>query len=229
MSDFWTKFKGAFIVEDPNQAQMSNEKPIQQSSQPVSQPRNAPVTPSVQTVYAAQNGGGAVNSKLMEALFGAMEKANLDGFDYFEFKQALANLANMPMDEATRYKSAFAMAQTMGATPAKLMDSAGHYLGILQQENDKFKQAVENQKQTQIGSKQSQIDNLEAVIKQKAEQIKKLTEEIDQHRQEMIKTKDDIAQSMVKVEQTQGDFSATYNSLIGQIQGDVSNMKKYLV
>ena len=165
----------------------------------------------------------------MEALFGAMEKANLDGFDYFEFKQALANLANMPMDEATRYKSAFAMAQTMGATPAKLMDSAGHYLGILQQENDKFRQAVENQKQTQIGSKQSQIDNLEAVIKQKAEQIKKLTEEIDQHRQEMIKTKDDIAQSMVKVEQTQGDFSATYNSLIGQIQGDVSNMKKYLV
>lgn len=232
MSDFWSKFKGVFVQEDPNavnQPKQTEQKATQPTAKSTSPAQNAPTPPpSVKPTFSATVGDGAVNEKFMQALFGAMEASNLDGFDYFEYKLSLKNLANMPMDEPTRYKSAYAMATTMGATPEKLINAALHYLDILKNENTKFSQAAENQRAAQVGNKQSQVDNMEAVILQKAEQIKRLTEEIEQHRQDVTKLKDDIAQSTVKVAQTQQDFGATYQSLVGQIEQDVANMKNYL-
>lgn len=231
MSDFWSKFKGVFVQTDPNavnQPKQTEQKATQQTQATTSKEAAAVTPPSVKPTFSANVGDGAVSEKFMQALFGAMEASNLDGFDYFEYKLSLKNLANMPMDEPTRYKSAYAMATTMGATPEKLISSALHYLDILKNENTKFSQAAENQRSAQVGNKQSQVDNLEAVILQKAEQIKRLTEEIEQHRQDVTKLKDDIAQSTVKVAQTQQDFGATYQSLVGQIEQDVANMKNYL-
>lgn len=240
MSDFWSKFKGVFIQTDPNavnQPTQTQQKATQQAAKPTPSKEEAVVVPpspsmsgsaTLKPSFSANVGDGAVNEKFMQALFGAMEASNLDGFDYFEYKLSLKNLANMPMDEPTRYKSAYAMATTMGATPEKLISAALHYLDILKNENTKFSQAAENQRAAQVGNKQSQVDNMEAVILQKAEQIKRLTEEIEQHRQDVTKLKDDIAQSTVKVAQTQQDFGATYQMLVGQIEQDVANMKNYL-
>ena len=232
MSDFFKKLKGVFVVEDPNQpttsqSQQSNNqstasKEVAQNSSNPSPPVQTPYKPSVST------GQGQVNEKFTDALFKAMEAANVEGFDYFEFKQALNNLVSMPMDEATRYKSAFAMAQTMGATPTKLVSTASGYLDALRQEEAKFQQAANNQVQSQIGNKQSQIANFDAVIKQKSEQIQKMAQEIEQHKKEMESLKQDIAQASSKVAQTKADFDMTYQSLVGQIQKDIDNMKNYL-
>lgn len=232
MSDFFKKLKGVFVVEDPNQPTTS--QPQQSNNQSTASKEaaqnNSTPPPSVQTPYkpSVSSGQGQVNEKFTDALFKAMEAANVEGFDYFEFKQALNNLASMPMDEATRYKSAFAMAQTMGATPAKLVSTATGYLDALKQEEAKFQQAANNQVQGQIGNKQAQIANFDAVIKQKSEQIKKMVEEIEQHKKEMESLKQDIAQASSKVAQTKADFDATYQSLVGQIQKDIDNMKNYL-
>ena len=174
------------------------------------------------------SGGGQVNDKFFDVLAKAMEAANQDGFDYFEFKQALANLKNVPMDDATRFKSAFAMSQAMGVTADKLVNSATYYLDVLKNEQIKFVKAAENQRQSQVGNKQAQADNLEAVMRQKAEQIKQLTAEIAQHGKEVESIKSDISQAVVKVEQTSRDFEATYQLLVSQIQTDVDSMKSYL-
>jgi hydroxypyruvate isomerase len=224
MSEFWKKFKGVFVVEDPNQQNKSSASPVVKSEPVISSPKHE----SSASLKIPSTEGGKVQEKFMQVLFEAMGKANLDGFDYFEFKQALSNLQNMPMDEATRYKSAFAMAQTMGTSPDKLINTAIHYADVLKNEQSKFNNAVENQRKTQVGDKEAAIQNLEAVIKQKAEQIKKLTDEIQQHQKDMTQMKDDISTAMIKVEQTQSDFFASYNLLASQIQQDINNMKNYL-
>lgn len=236
MSEFWKKFKGVFIVQDPNQTS-SNTTASQQSNTntPVSKDRAASndsnnSTPSVSSpVQPIITGGdGKVNEKFMEVLFKAMEAVNTPAFDYFEYRQALNNLASMPMDEATRYKSAFAMAQTMGASADALINSAKSYISALGQEDSKFQQAATNQAQNQVGNKQAQIQNFEAVIQQKNEQIKRLLDEIDQHKKEMEQLKLDISQASSKVAQTKADFDTTYQFLVSQIQKDVENMKSYL-
>jgi lysyl-tRNA synthetase class I len=225
MSDFLKKLKGVFVVEDPNAPQQNPQQTVTQQPQ---QPSNRPMQQASVPPPTMNTANGQVNQKFTEVLFRAMEAANVDGFDYFEFKQAINNLANMPMDEATRYKSAFAMAQTMGATPDKLIQTAGTYLSVLKQEQDKFQQAAQGQVQNQIGNKKAQIENFEQVIKQKEAQIKQMTDEMAQHRKEMEILKSDIEQASSKVAQTTADFQMSYQVITGQIQNDVTNMQKYL-
>ena len=237
MSDFLSKLKSVFIAEDPNAPATpppsrnevrsnTTSGSSQSNAQAATYAPSANTTPSVSSPMSSA--GGQVNDKFFDVLAKAMEAANQDGFDYFEFKQALANLKNVPMDDATRFKSAFAMSQAMGVTADKLVTSANYYLDVLKNEQTKFVQAAANQRQSQVGNKQTQADNLEAMMRQKAEQIKQLTAEIEQHRKEVETIKTDISQATVKVEQTARDFEVTYQLLVGQIQADVSSMKSYL-
>jgi hypothetical protein len=216
MSDFLSKLKGIFIV--PTSA---DEKSVEQNSTKpattVSAPAAVPVSPK-----------GEIADKFYEILFGAMEANNQPGFDYLEFKKSLQTLAKMPMDEATRYASAYAAAQSMGVSSQSLSDSAQFYLNILKSEDSKFQESVNIQRQKQIGSKEKAIADLDATIKAKGEQIARLTQEIASHQEDMGKMKAEISEAVVKIETTLSDFHATYSDLIGQIGQDVENMKKYL-
>ena len=62
-----------------------------------------------------------LDERSINVLTKALENANLPGFDYLEFKQSLAALTQMNMDEAMAIKSAFATASTMGLTKEKLL------------------------------------------------------------------------------------------------------------
>jgi predicted transcriptional regulator len=215
------KIKSIFVVEpetgDKPKETPSPEKPA------------APATPGGPVVQESQAGApGQVTDKFLQVLFAAMEGQNLPGLDYLEYKQSLNSLSKIQMEEAVRYQSAFAVAQTMGATPQKLVESAAHYIDVLKGEEAKFQQALVKQRTEQIGNREEQIRQMDAAIQQKAEQIKKLTQEIEQHRQQSEKLKLEIGDATGKVESTKNNFIASYNALVSQIQADVDNMKRYL-
>jgi chromosome segregation ATPase len=210
--------KSLFIVEEETPA-----KPGAKAPAPPPAPPTAPVK--------AQSAGGEpgkVNSKFMETLIAAMERENLEGIDYMEFKNSLKSLANMPMDEKTRYQSALAMASAMGANLPHLFETANHYLNILKQEEIKFEQALNNQKEERIGQRVKEREALQNAINEKAEMVKKLTQEMEAHRQQIDKLQKEVAEASQRMESTKNDFIASYNSLVSQIQLDVDNMKKYL-
>lgn len=221
MSDFLKKLKGIFVVDVPSDgsapASTTSAKPTTapQAEKPVVQ---APtVTPT-----------GKVSDQFYDILLGAMEQNNQAGFDYLEYKKSLQTLAKMPMDEQTRYFSAFAAAQAMGVTSEKLVDSAQFYASVLKKEEEKFQLAHQAQRDKQIGGKEKAIADVDATIKAKTEQIARLTEEIKTHQTDMEKMKAEISEAVVKIETTQSDFQATYQDLVSQISTDVENMKKYL-
>jgi hypothetical protein len=170
---------------------------------------------------------GKVTTKFMEILFKAMEDNDLEGFDYLEFKQSLKSLEKMPMDEQTRFKSAFAMAQTMDATPTHLIKTAGHYLTVLKQEEKKFEDALTHQRAKQIGDKEQQLAEFAQEIKNKTEQIKKRTQQIEKHQKAMDRIKQEVVKATVKVESTKNDFVASYNLVVSQITKDIENMKRF--
>jgi len=164
----------------------------------------------------------------MGILSSALEKNNQPGFDYFEFRQSLKNLAKMPMDEATRFHSAYAMAQTMGITSQKLLESAQFYSNILAAEQSKFNEAHVQQRDRLIGNREEEIKNLETTLQQKAEQIKQLTQQIEEHRQRSEQIRSEINESTVKIETTKADFEATFAVVAGQLQDDVAKIQQYL-
>ncbi|MEM8908513.1 MAG: hypothetical protein AAGD05_11750 [Bacteroidota bacterium] len=217
------KLKSLFIEEDGEPT-----KPAQKPAKTQKEPADSIPTNRPSESDNHQLKKGEVTEKFRNILLGVLEKNNIEGFDYLEFKQSLRSLAKMPMDEATRFKSAFAMAQTMGTTPQKLIETAQFYLDVLQKEEKKFGSALVNQRSKQIGNKEQTIQQLAKVIEQKAAQIKQLTQEIDQHQKQMEQMRQEIGAATIKVENTKVDFDATYTYIVNQIQQDVANIKKYL-
>lgn len=171
--------KSLFIVEEEGSKAPPKEQPKSNKTQTAAPKAEAPIT----TPTTA--GTGQVTQEFSDILFKAMEQANPAGFDYMEFKQSLQSLKKMSMDDATRYQSAFAMAQTMGATPEKLTQSAQQYLDVLKSEEQKFAQAVNNQRTKLIGNREGEIGKLEQNIQAKAEQIKRLNQEIEEHKKQV--------------------------------------------
>jgi hypothetical protein len=227
------KLKGLFIVEEEG-SNNSVKKEIATEKKGTSTPSrgNAIVktttTPNIVT-GSDSDVQGEVNDRFLKILFDALEKNNLEGFDYLEFKKSLQSLSAMPMDEATRFKSAFAMASSMNVSAKQLLDSADFYINILSQEEQKFENALAQQKSTKVHSQEEQVKQLDMTMKAKAEQIKQLTQEIDTLQQEIVATNTEIAEQTAKVTKTKNDFTVSYNAVSQQIQGDVANMKKYLM
>jgi len=231
------KLKSLFIVDDeefkrkasgkttPDSAANTSDPAVEKTVQPSVESAPQVNTPSNNPSNAS---GGNVSEKFMNILLGALQKANQSDFDYLEYRTSLKSLQKMDMDEPTRYKSAFAMAQTMKVDASKLISSAQYYLKVLSNEEQKFGQALVNQRDRQIGEKQNQIKNLSQSIRSKAEQIKKLSAEIEQDQINLKKLEGDLQGATGKVEQTKLDFIASYQTIVGQIEGDVVKMKQYL-
>jgi uncharacterized protein (DUF3084 family) len=225
------KLKGLFVVEDNTPEKTINSAKTTKKITSTSSKGNTIVKTSTTTprTVTSTDTKGEVNDKFLKILFDALEQNNLEGFDYLEFKKSLQSLSTMPMDEATRFKSAFAMASSMSVSAKQLLDSADFYINILTQEEQKFEKALAQQKSTKVHSQEEQVKQLEMNVKAKAEQITKLTQEIDKLQQQVTSTNTEITKQMSKVAKTKNDFMASYDTVTGQIQDDVANMKKYLI
>lgn len=223
MSDFFKKFKSVFVVEEEDKGTKQEQEaqhPAEMTAPPAAK-KKAPETAGTPVT-------GSLNDKFVEILLGALEKNNQDGFDYLEFRQALKNLSKMSMDELTRFQSAYAMAQTMGVTPVKLVESAQFYLNVLNSEQAKFNEAHVQQRARLIGNREDEVKNLETMIRQKTEQISQLTQQIDEHRKQSEQIRDEIRDSTVKIETTKADFEATFQTISAQIRDDIEKMQQHL-
>ena len=216
MSDIFKTLKGLFVVQTPTEEETTENNTTGKSE-----------TPANNTSSSTAPAGKA-SEKFYDILLASMEANNQEGFDYLEYKKSLQTLSKMPMDEQTRYFSAFAAAQAMGVTSQKLTDSANFYLKVLASEDAKFQESVNAQRQKQIGNKEKAIADMDATIKAKAEQITKLTQEIQAHQTDMEQMKAEISDAVIKIETTLSDFHATFDELTAQISKDVENMGKYL-
>ncbi len=217
------KIKGLFIEEDPS-AKAKPNKPSGDNKKAAS--KSTPIKPV--DLDKIDTTGAKSDSKFVDVLMKAIEANNMDGFDYLEYKQSLQSLANMSMDEKTRYQSAFAMAKTMGANPNKLVSSAQHYMKVLQTERKKFNEALQNQRAKQVTGKEKEMSDLEKAIVTKQKQIEKLTKEIEADKKKLEGIKGNINQSAAKVESTNEQFLIAYKLVVTQIESDVQKMKDYL-
>ncbi|TCI93074.1 hypothetical protein [Tenacibaculum sp. M341] len=219
--------KSLFIVEETTEEK--KETPKQAKAEKEVSQKNVEETSNVSPkTYTNTDTSGGVDGKIIEKLLGAIEKNNLEGFDYLEFKKAIKALEKMPMDEATKFRSTFATASTLGVTLDKLVASTGHYISILENENTTFLKAFEGQLTSNVGDKEKEITQFDAIIKEKSEQIKKLTEEITRHQTQIEELKKTVAESKSKIDKTRNDFKVSYLHLRSQLEQDVEKMKQYL-
>lgn len=201
------------------------ESAPQEASAPAEKSAETPSRPRETTISAAT---GKVDTRFLDTLLNALEEHNQDGFDYLEFRQALKSLGKMNMDEATRFKSAYAMAQTMDVTPSELTRTAAFYLDVLNQEQKKFSEALANQENTQINARKERLVQLDQAILNYQQEIESLMARINTHRQEAEQLKGELDEVHQKIAVTQKQFTNTHAFLVEEINADIAKMEQYL-
>jgi chromosome segregation ATPase len=220
MSSFKSIKSLFFVEEEPEEeAKVSNSLP---SSAPL------PAQPPVNQISAQHNSAAALDQRIFDALQKALADHNMQGFDYFEFRNALKSLEAIIPDETMRFKSAFATAQAMGLTQPKLVESAKYYVSVLENEQQKFSQALEAQIDKGIVAKQQQIKDLEAEIARKTDEIARITQEIQVHKQQMAEAVSEVAEVESKIAATKNNFSFTLQTVVQGIQKDLQNIERFL-
>lgn len=224
-SDMFKKIKSIFVVEDPNAATVSNDLPINVESKPNDVSATSANNNLESTVTSSS---GAPDQKFTDLLLKAIESNNLNGFDYLEFKNSLKSLEKVIPDEGMRYKSAFEMAKTMGLSKENLIQSAEKYLGILKTEDNKFKEALQNQKTKQVQGRTDQLAQIEKAILDKQSMIDKLNKEIEDAKAQFASVKNEINEAASKIDLTNQQFVASYNLVFNQINHDIQKIKTNL-
>ena len=220
------KLKSLFVVDDGKSPSKSNKAEIEVSESAGGETENN--EPAFEpTAISTDKMDGKINPKFIDKLLKAIEKNNIEGFDYLEYKQVLQNLGNT-MSEQTRFESAFAMAKTMNISATQLKESAQYYIDVLKQEENKFDDALRNQVNIQITQRKKDFKGLEDSIVKKEKQIKLLQAEIVEAKNQLEKRNNEIDNAKNKINRTKAEFDLSYQSVLSQIKKDLTKMDEYI-
>ncbi len=225
--------KSIFVVEDENAKKETDETPkseqtpvVEKKETPKEQELPPPPVPP-QNVNPS-NQKTAADKRFVEKLMSVLEANNMEGFDYLEFRSSLKALANLPLDEATRFRSAFATASTMGLSLETLLQSADYYKNILAKEKEHFTAELNTRGAESLRNKSEERVRLEQFIKDKEAQIQALTQQIAQHKQEISQLNQYLDETTTKINEMNTGFTNTYDILVGQMNSDIEKIKNYL-
>ncbi len=169
-----------------------------------------------------------LDEKSLQFLISALEKNNLPGFDYIEFKQSLSKLLAMDMDEGTAFKSAFATASTLGVTKDKLKQTATHYQKILSKEKAQFDNALQKQMTQRVDGKYKEVERLKQQVVEYEKKIEELKTRIESANNTIAQADAQIENAKTKIESTREAFDFTHQSIMNQINIDIENIEQYL-
>lgn len=216
---FFDSLKSVFIVPDE-----SGDKPKTTQSAGTGMVDDSLRQPGILTETPKE-----ITDQFYQILSGVLEKHNEPGFDYFEFRKALASVSKMQnLEKEIQYKSAYAAAQALNVESKQLIDSAKKYLGVLELESTHFQQTAKQYLQEQEKSFEKETQQLKDLIQIKEKELEKLNQELTNHNKRLLDIQGEITAARSRVEVNQAGFNTSYVHLVKQIEEDIENMIKYL-
>ena len=171
---------------------------------------------------------GQPSADFVGILINAMQDARREDFDYLHFKQNLKSLDHLDFDLKTRFQTAFAIARNQGVDRNILIESAGFFLAVLENEEKKFLETLDKQKENRVQTKKDAIRSIRDEIFQKQTEIEQLQEEIRKLESKIEGEKAELMSNRARIEKTTSDFNSSIVFLKKKIETDIENLKKYL-
>ena len=222
------KIKGLFIIPDDEAEVLKSEKKVEKIETKGKVNKNVKLETNFKSSSEAPAiipGKGAFNKQIFNSLTKAIAEANLPGEDYLEFMDALMAMKDIPLEQKIKMQTVLATLSTKGLTVQKIIESAGYYLKVLENEKEKFKKAIINQTKGKVDDKHKQIKGIEEDNRRKSEQIKSLTIEITNNQGKVNKLKKSIAEADSKIKSTENNFNITYSHVEKQIKDNIETIK----
>lgn len=228
---FGDKLLGFFIKDAPERGTAGTS-----ATAPPPAPAPAGMQPGTNTLppmpapAAASTSTGTVDTKFVDHFAGVLSKANLQGPDYFEFREILRNLSNLGLTEEKQFQAAWASFKAMAGTgdPGTLANAANQYLAALSTDRDAFLKSVEAAVQERVGGLQTEQKKLQADNEAIAKQIAELQQRVNSNNDRLSKIGGEISEQSTKINQNRANFETTYASFTDQIKADISKIAAYL-
>jgi chromosome segregation ATPase len=169
-----------------------------------------------------------LDPKTLQVLVQHIERNNLPGFDYIEFKQSVAKLEAMLPDKGTAIRSAFATASTLGVTKEKLLETAAHYRSLLDDERKQFDNITARHIETKVESKILEANALSDKIADWQEEITKLQQQIESARASIVQSDHNRKVELDKINTAKAHFENAYKHLFSVIEDDIQNIQSQL-
>lgn len=192
---------------------------------PVEQPKPTPA-PTVQNAA----GTAEVDRKFVQHFVELLEKANLPGPDYFEYKQALRSMEGLGLGEEKQFQAAWASFKAMGGITDNsiLKTSADQYLSVLGKDRESFLKDVERAVKERVGSLHDELKKLEDNNNAYIQEIADLQKKIDDNKNRLGQISGEISEQSAKINANKDSFEVTYQSFVSQINSDLSKINQYL-
>lgn len=176
-------------------------------------------------IYAAQSqaqGGTATeNSNKFRQYFDQLFKdANLIGPDYFEFSKMTDAMQGIT-DERARYSAAFAGLNVQGLDKQKLLNTAAHYVQILEQDANNFNNTVDAALKEKVQGKQEEIES-------NAKRIEALSKEISDLQNKITVLQHEVKENEERIESNSGAYTQEMKWMKSKMLNDVEKIKQYI-
>ena len=217
------KILGFFIRENAETEISSNPAPIKPEEKPKT------VSAPAQTI-TNKAGTAQIDRKFVEHFAELLEKSNLPGPDYFEYKEALRSMEGLDLSEEKQFQAAWASFKAMGGVKetAVLKTSADQYLSILDKDRAAFLKDVEKAVNERVGSLNNELKKLEENNKTYVQQIADLQKKIDENNNRLGQISGEISEQSAKITANKDNFEITYKSVVDQILADLNKINSYL-
>lgn len=185
--------------------------------------QGVPVTPTYQgTVSVSQDDLQKFNQHFDE-LF---EKANLPGPDYFEFSKMCQAMNTLTED--VKFPAVFGGLQVQGLTKQKLVESANHYINIVDEDSNKFNTAIDQKILAEVQNKRSTAERKRISISEKEEMIKSLQQEIVNENVEISKLEAEASDQEQKANQKSMTYKAACEARKAIIASDLQKINSLI-
>lgn len=163
-------------------------------------------------------------------------KANLEGPDYFEFRQQLIKTQQKMSAKGLVASDVILQAvitsfEAQGVTADKLVQAAQHYKEVIKDKNDEFIKGAETEKNNQLQKRQSvlqqhtdNIQKLQQQIQQLDLQKQQLTESLDKEKTQLEVNKTLGQEGIEKIDKAERLIGVAYEYMKSTIDDDIKKL-----
>ncbi len=224
MSDFFKKAIGLFVEYE--------ETPQQPAPGTTTAPGNPQPSQSVQQPASRPTYSGPMSQqdieKFTKHFAEVFDKANIEGLDYYEFSKMMDMLEATIPDENTRIVSVFATLKIQGLTKDRILETARHYVTVLETDKAQFEHAAAEKANSEIEDRKAKVAGLEKKISDNNEMIKKLTQEMADAQSMIGSYKNEIVQYDSKISANKGSYSVAYKAMYNKIISDIQKLTEII-
>jgi len=212
-------FLDIFIERTEDQSQ-----PSAKSSIPAIGSNLPPIQTRVENITLSQPSLNAEDVEKFNAHFEDLfQQANLPGPDYFEFSKMCQAMSMLP--DETKFPAAYGGLQVQGLSKDKLLETANHYIAIIDEDAKKFSGAINDKIMSDVSNKRAEIEKKKVEIAQKADMISRLQQEIQSQSIEIATMETDANSQEQKAAQKLSTYKTACELRKTMITSDVQKIK----